>query len=144
MHMQCCACMLHVAHALAGASWHPSGHCRSSTNVSVRVHLAPAAHPWHVAGALALFAPHPGSNPKTPQIYPKPQPCGAPQNTSELVREALAHVRAAHPHWDRRGGADHFMVFSFDHARCDLAAGLSSAELGQMFSVQSYGDLTST
>lgn len=68
----------------------------------------------------------------------------ATQNTSELVREALAHVREKHPHWDRRGGADHVMVFSFDHARCDMAAGLAPGELGQMFSIQSYGDLTST
>ena len=66
------------------------------------------------------------------------------QNTSELVREALQHVKAQHPHWAKHNGADHFMVFSYDHARCDLAKDLQLAEMGRMFSVQSYGDLTLT
>ena len=66
----------------------------------------------------------------------------AAQNTSMLVADALAHVRGAHPHWDRRQGADHFMVFSFDHARCDLAPALGPDTLGRMFSIQSFGDLT--
>ena len=64
------------------------------------------------------------------------------QNTSALVADALDHVRSAHPHWARHGGADHFMVFSFDHARCDLAPALSLGTLGRMFSIQSFGDLT--
>ena len=64
------------------------------------------------------------------------------KNTSALVAEALEHVRSSYPHWDRRNGADHFMVFSFDHARCDLAPALSLDALGRMFSVQSFGDLT--
>ena len=36
------------------------------------------------------------------------------------------------------------MVFSYDHARCDMALNLQLAEMGQMFSVQSYGDITLT
>jgi hypothetical protein len=36
------------------------------------------------------------------------------------------------------------MVFSYDHGRCDMAPGLAHAEWGQMFAVQSYGDLTYT
>ncbi len=64
------------------------------------------------------------------------------QNTSELVREALEHVRSSFPHWENHNGADHFMVFSYDHARCDMALINDAATLGQMFSIQSYGDLT--
>lgn len=60
------------------------------------------------------------------------------------MREALQHVKAQHPHWDKKNGADHFMVFSYDHARCDMALNLQLAEMGQMFSVQSYGDITLT
>ena len=70
--------------------------------------------------------------------------CQCLQNTSELVREALQHVRASYPHWEKHDGADHFMVFSYDHARCDMAPGLQLSEMGQMFSIQSYGDLTLT
>ena len=68
----------------------------------------------------------------------------AAQATSELVRRALEHVRGAHAHFNASNGADHFMVFSYDHARCDLAPGLRLAEWGQLFSIQSYGDLTYT
>lgn len=66
------------------------------------------------------------------------------QATSELVRKVLAHVRESHPYWDRRDGADHFMVFSYDHGRCDMALNLEHSEWGQMFAIQSYGDLTYT
>ncbi len=66
------------------------------------------------------------------------------QNTSELVREALQHVKANHPHWEKHNGGNHFMVFSYDHARCDMALNLQLSEMGQMFSIQSYGDLTLT
>ena len=66
------------------------------------------------------------------------------QATSEVVRKALAHVRETYPYWDRHSGADHFMVFSYDHGRCDMAPSLRHAEWGQMFAIQSYGDLTYT
>ncbi len=68
----------------------------------------------------------------------------AKQATSELVRRALAHVRNTHPFWNASDGADHFMVFSYDHGRCDMAPALSLAEWGQSFAIQSYGDLTYT
>lgn len=70
--------------------------------------------------------------------------CGRAQATSALVRRALAHVRSAHAHFNESNGADHVMVFSYDHARCDLAPGLRLAEWGQLVSIQSYGDLTTT
>jgi hypothetical protein len=38
-----------------------------------------------------------------------------------LVKEAIDHVRMSYPHWNASEGADHFMVFSYDHARCDQA-----------------------
>ena len=60
------------------------------------------------------------------------------------MRRLLAHVRSAHAHFNESNGADHIMVFSYDHARCDLAPGLRLAEWGQLFSIQSYGDLTTT
>lgn len=66
------------------------------------------------------------------------------QNTSELVREALEHVQKQHPYWSKRNGADHVMVFSYDHARCDMALSNQLSTFGQMFSIQSYGDLTLT
>ena len=66
------------------------------------------------------------------------------QNTSELVREALAHIKEHYSHWEEHNGADHFMVFSYDHARCDMVPALGLREMGQMFSIQSYGDLTLT
>ena len=66
------------------------------------------------------------------------------QATSEVVRKALAHVRENYPYWARHDGADHFMVFSYDHGRCDMAPALGHAEWGQMFAIQSYGDLTYT
>lgn len=66
------------------------------------------------------------------------------QATSELVRKALKHVRSQQPYWDRHNGADHFMVFSYDHGRCDMAVNIGRKEWGQMFAVQSYGDLTYT
>ncbi len=53
-------------------------------------------------------------------------------------------MRSAHAHFNESNGADHVMVFSYDHARCDLAPGLRLAEWGQLFSIQSYGDLTTT
>lgn len=56
----------------------------------------------------------------------------------------MAHVREQHPYWDKRNGADHFMVFSYDHGRCDMAVNLRHSEWGQMFAIQSYGDLTYT
>jgi len=43
------------------------------------------------------------------------------QATSVLVKEAIDHVRMSYPHWNASEGADHFMVFSYDHARCDQA-----------------------
>ena len=63
------------------------------------------------------------------------------QATSELVRAAIQHVRAAHPFWDASGGADHFMVFSYDHGKCEMAGALGFEEFGAMFSVQAYGSL---
>lgn len=60
------------------------------------------------------------------------------------MRRALEHVRTVHAHFNASNGADHFMVFSYDHARCDLAPGLRLSEWGQLFSIQSYGDLTYT
>jgi len=60
------------------------------------------------------------------------------------VKEALEHVKGQHPHWEKHNGADHFMVFSYDHARCDMALNMQLSEMGQMFSIQSYGDLTLT
>lgn len=53
-------------------------------------------------------------------------------------------MKASHPHWEKHNGANHFMVFSYDHARCDMALTLRLSEMGQMFSIQSYGDLTLT
>lgn len=44
---------------------------------------------------------------------------GFVQATSVLVKEAIDHVRMNYPHWNATDGADHFMVFSYDHARCD-------------------------
>ena len=66
------------------------------------------------------------------------------QASSDIVRKAIAHVREQHPYWDRRNGADHFMVFSYDHGRCDMAPGLQHEEFGRMFAIQSYGDIMST
>ena len=37
------------------------------------------------------------------------------QATSELVRAAIQHVQEAYPFWNASDGADHFMVFSYDH-----------------------------
>ncbi|CAL8466705.1 g6241 [Coccomyxa elongata] len=65
-------------------------------------------------------------------------------NTSELVREALEYVQKQHPYWSKHDGADHVMVFSYDHARCDMALTNQLSTFGQMFSIQSYGDLTLT
>ena len=63
------------------------------------------------------------------------------QRTSDLVREAIAHVRDNHPYWNASGGADHFMVFSYDHGKCEMAKALQFEEFGKMFSVQAYGSL---
>ena len=68
--------------------------------------------------------------------------CGV-QASSDIVRKAIAHVKKQHPYWDRKTGADHFMVFSYDHGRCDMAPGLQHAEFGRMFAIQSYGDIMS-
>lgn len=65
------------------------------------------------------------------------------QASSDMVRKAIAHVREQHPYWDRKDGADHFMVFSYDHGRCDMAPGLQHEEFGRMFAIQSYGDIMS-
>ena len=72
------------------------------------------------------------------------QQTSAMQASSEVVRKAIAHVRDTHPHWARKDGADHFMVFSYDHGRCDMAPGLQYEEFGRMFAIQSYGDIMST
>ena len=63
------------------------------------------------------------------------------QRTSDLVREAIAHVRDSHPYWNASGGADHFMVFSYDHGKCEMAKALQFEDFGKMFSVQAYGSL---
>lgn len=63
------------------------------------------------------------------------------QRTSDLVRDAIAHVRDNHPYWNASGGADHFMVFSYDHGKCEMAKALQFEEFGKMFSVQAYGSL---
>ncbi len=63
------------------------------------------------------------------------------QRTSDLVRDAIAHVRDTHPYWNASGGADHFMVFSYDHGKCEMAKALQFEEFGKMFSVQAYGSL---
>lgn len=73
---------------------------------------------------------------------PMPSTCGV-QASSDIVRKAIAHVKKQHPYWDRKNGADHFMVFSYDHGRCDMAPGLQHAEFGRMFAIQSYGDIMS-
>ena len=65
------------------------------------------------------------------------------QASSKIVRKAIAHVKEQHPYWDRKDGADHFMVFSYDHGRCDMAPGLQHEEFGRMFAIQSYGDVMS-
>ena len=61
----------------------------------------------------------------------------------KLVWKAIAHIKEQHPYWDRNNGADHFMVFSYDHGRCDMASGLQHEEFGHMFAIQSYGDIMS-
>ena len=63
------------------------------------------------------------------------------QRTSDLVREAIAHVRDSYPYWNASGGADHFMVFSYDHGKCEMAKALQFEEFGKIFSVQAYGSL---
>jgi len=65
------------------------------------------------------------------------------QASSDIVRKAIAHVKEQHPYWDQKDGADHFMVFSYDHGRCDMAPGLQHEEFGRMFGIQSYGDIMS-
>ena len=65
------------------------------------------------------------------------------QASSEMVRKAITHVKSQHPFWDKKDGADHFMVFSYDHGRCDMAPGLAHEEFGRMFAIQSYGDIMS-
>lgn len=57
------------------------------------------------------------------------------------MREAIAHVRDNYPYWNASGGADHFMVFSYDHGKCEMAKALKFEEFGRMFSVQAYGSL---
>ena len=57
------------------------------------------------------------------------------------MRDAIAHVRDNHPYWNASGGADHFMVFSYDHGKCEMAKALRFEEFGKMFSVQAYGSL---
>ena len=66
---------------------------------------------------------------------------GDAQRTSDLVRDAIAYVRDNHPYWNASGGADHFMVFSYDHGKCEMAKALHFEEFGKMFSVQAYGSL---
>ena len=50
-------------------------------------------------------------------------------------------MRDSHPYWNASGGADHFMVFSYDHGKCEMAKALQFEEFGKMFSVQAYGSL---
>ncbi|BDA49002.1 probable glucuronosyltransferase [Coccomyxa sp. Obi] len=61
--------------------------------------------------------------------------------TSDLVRSAIAHVKENYPHWNASDGADHFMVFSYDHGKCEMAKALKFEEFGEMFSIQAYGSL---
>ena len=68
--------------------------------------------------------------------------CGV-QASGNVTRKAIAHVKEHHPYWGRKDGADHFMVFSYDHGRCDMAPGLQHEEFGRMFAIQSYGDIMS-
>ena len=63
------------------------------------------------------------------------------QATSELVKAAIAHVRETHPYWNATNGADHFMVFSYDHGKCEMARALQFEDFGELFSVQAYGSL---
>ena len=65
------------------------------------------------------------------------------QASSDMVQKAIASVKEQHPYWERKNGADHFMVFSYDHGRCDMARGLQHEEFGRMFAIQSYGDIMS-
>lgn len=44
-------------------------------------------------------------------------------NTSQLVQEAILHVRQNFPYWNRSTGADHFMVFAYDKGRCEQVQG---------------------
>lgn len=63
------------------------------------------------------------------------------QATSDLVRAAISHVRQHHPFWNATNGADHFMVFSYDHGKCEMARALRFEDFGGLFSVQAYGSL---
>lgn len=63
------------------------------------------------------------------------------QATSNLVKAAIAHVREQHPYWNATNGADHFMVFSYDHGKCEMARALRFEDFGELFSVQAYGSL---
>ena len=107
--------------------------------------------PLHTAvhGRLLCGRPHSTGGPLSAhqtcsQLAERTTVARAAQATSQLVRRALEHVRSAHPHFNASNGADHAMVFSYDHARCDLAPGLALSEWGQLLSIQSYGDLTYT
>ncbi len=50
-------------------------------------------------------------------------------------------MRETHPHWNASNGADHFMVFSYDHGKCEMARALRFEDFGELFSVQAYGSL---
>ena len=63
------------------------------------------------------------------------------QATSNLVRSAIQHVKENYPYWNASNGADHFMVFSYDHGKCEMAKALRFEEFGEMFSIQAYGSL---
>jgi hypothetical protein len=63
------------------------------------------------------------------------------QTTSDLVRSAIAYVKENFPYWNASNGADHFMVFSYDHGKCEMAKALRFEEFGDMFSIQAYGSL---
>ena len=57
------------------------------------------------------------------------------------MRDAIAYVKEAYPYWNASNGADHFMVFSYDHGKCEMAKALQFEEFGEMFSIQAYGSL---
>ncbi len=50
-------------------------------------------------------------------------------------------MKENYPHWNASNGADHFMVFSYDHGKCEMAKALKFEEFGEMFSIQAYGSL---
>lgn len=60
--------------------------------------------------------------------------------TAEAVRKALNWVKTNFPYWNQSNGVNHFMVAPMDNGRCTSMAGLSPADFGDMFMLQTTGD----